>query len=770
MNSRLILLVCGCLLHCLSFAQSVTGCVVDDKQQALPYVNVVLLDRQDSAFVKGVLTDDYGRFSMNSEDRNGILKFSMVGYKTIYISDPEGNLGNIKMQTDSKMLSEVLVKGTMQPFKLTPSGIRFNVSSTSLKTLGTAEDVLCQMPGIKKKDNSIEVFGKGVPVIYLDGRQLTDNSELSQLSSDKIQTVEIVRNPGSQYDASVKCVVKILTIKNQDDGFGCDIRTAYFLSDYNYDALGQFNWSYSDKKIRLYGSAFVLRDKGHYPSETEKTVAAETLWNQKFSQVYNPVKWNINTSWGADWNISNDHELGCLYMGKFYPSYSTYAWLTSEVLADGSLYDKINSICNGKTSQKPTHHWDLFYNGKIGNTDVRMDVKYLLSGNTETASNQEKSLAADERMVDTKSVMSNKLLAAKAYADYKMGNIDVTVGMEYNNTHRHDDYISSYDNPSSSFAKLVELHVAPFFDLSCETKAGQFSLGLRYEEASFKYFENQQLVKAQSRNFRHFFPSLTYSKEWGDWQLMLAYATRTERPTYMQLSNNVRYANRFLLDTGNPYLKHEYLHDVSLSGGWKWMMLSLEYTDRRHAIISWAENLKDNSAITKNTYINIPTLKNLRASIELTPKIGCWSPVFSASWSKQRLTLFSSEGVLHMNKPMVQVESKNMFAFAHGWTAFVDFLYNSKGDVGNVYNYREEYGLNLGCTKSFWKGRASLQLKATDLFLTKYGEKQFAGNVIDRQDYWLDSREISLTFRLKIRKVNSKFKGVNVGDEEIERL
>ena len=111
-----------------------------------------------------------------------------------------------------------------------------------------------------------------------------------------------------------------------------------------------------------------------------------------------------------------------------------------------------------------------------------------------------------------------------------------------------------------------------------------------------------------------------------------------------------------------------------------------------------------------------------------------------------------------------------MFAFAHGWTAFVDCLYNSKGDVGNVYNYREEYGLNLGCTKSFWKGRASLQLKATDLFLTKYGEKQFAGNVIDRQDYWLDSREISLTFRLKIRKVNSKFKGVNVGDEEIERL
>lgn len=142
----------------------------------------------------------------------------------------------------------------------------------------------------------------------------------------------------------------------------------------------------------------------------------------------------------------------------------------------------------------------------------------------------------------------------------------------------------------------------------------------------------------------------------------------------------------------------------------------------------------------------------------------------SASITKQWLDLALPSGSVRMNKPVVQLETKNMFAFHHGWSAFIDFFFNGKGDVANVYNYRNEYGLNLGCTKTFWDGRASLQLKATDLFLTKYGEKQFAGNVVNKQDYWLDSREISLTFRLKIRKVNSKFKGVNVGDEEIERL
>ena len=670
----------------------------------------------------------------------------------------------------SKMLTDVVIKGTLQPYKLTPTGIKFFVHSTSLKNIGTAEDVLCQMPGIKKKDDGIEVFGKGTPVVYLDGRQIADNAELSQLSSDKILSVEIIRNPGSQYDASVKSVVRIKTVRNQNEGFGCDVRTAYFLSDYNYDALGQFNWSYSHQNFRLYGSAYALRDKGHYPSETEITVAADTLWNQKFNQVFNPTKWNINASLGFDWNISKAYELGFLYQGKFYPSYSTHALLTSEVLADGDLYDNISSLCYNKTSRKPTHQWDVFYNGKVGNADIRMDVKYLLSGNAEIASNQEKSKMGDDRIVDTESKMSNKLLAAKLYAEYSMGNAETMIGIEYSNTHRHDDYVSSQDNPPTSYAKLVEQHIAPFLDLSYTASAGRFSLGLRYEDANFKYYENGQQMKEQSRSFGHFFPSLSYSKEWGDWQVMLAYATRTERPTYMQLSNNVRYANRFLLDSGNPYLKHEYLHNVSLSGGWKWLLLSVEYTDRRNAIISWAESSTGNSSVTKNTYINIPTLKNVQVSLELTPKVGCWSPVFNASVTKQWLSLSLPDGKYCMNKPIVQIESKNLFSFKHGWTVFVDFLFNSKGDVANVYNYRNEYGLDLGFTKTFWNDRASLQLKATDLFLTKYGERQYAGNVVNRQDYWLDSREISLTFRLKIKNVNSKFKGVNVGDEEIGRL
>lgn len=47
--------------------------------------------------------------------------------------------------------------------------------------MGTAEDVLKHIPGLQKKNDAYEVFGKGSPIIYVNGRLLRDLSELDQL-------------------------------------------------------------------------------------------------------------------------------------------------------------------------------------------------------------------------------------------------------------------------------------------------------------------------------------------------------------------------------------------------------------------------------------------------------------------------------------------------------------------------------------------------------------------------------------------------------------
>lgn len=47
-----------------------------------------------------------------------------------------------------------------------------------LAEAGSANDVLKMLPGVIQKNDGIEVFGKGAPVIYINGRLVRDNSDL----------------------------------------------------------------------------------------------------------------------------------------------------------------------------------------------------------------------------------------------------------------------------------------------------------------------------------------------------------------------------------------------------------------------------------------------------------------------------------------------------------------------------------------------------------------------------------------------------------------
>ena len=57
-------------------------------------------------------------------------------------------------------------------------------------------------------------MGRGQAVFFVDNRRIYDLSELDRLSSVDIESIEVIANPGSEYDASVKAVVRIATNAN----------------------------------------------------------------------------------------------------------------------------------------------------------------------------------------------------------------------------------------------------------------------------------------------------------------------------------------------------------------------------------------------------------------------------------------------------------------------------------------------------------------------------------------------------------------------------
>ena len=83
MNQKLIVAALCLTAMTQTMAQNITGKVMDAKGEPLAFANVVLLNRTDSAFVKGAVSGEDGSFVIDSSCNSGIIKVTSVGYKTV---------------------------------------------------------------------------------------------------------------------------------------------------------------------------------------------------------------------------------------------------------------------------------------------------------------------------------------------------------------------------------------------------------------------------------------------------------------------------------------------------------------------------------------------------------------------------------------------------------------------------------------------------------------------------------------------------------------
>ena len=212
------------------------GLVVDEKGEPMPYVNVVLLSLPDSVFVQGAMTDEHGVFKIVTNVNNGVFnehgvfkivtnvnngvfKVSSVGYQTLYINAGEGI--TIQMKEDTQILGEVVVKSQLPKTHAKGDAMRTTVAGTILEKAGTVSDALSKIPSLEaERDGAVKVLGRGDAEVYINGRRVHDEKELSRLRSDQIQHVDVIQNPGARYAASTKAVVRITLKKAQGDGFG----------------------------------------------------------------------------------------------------------------------------------------------------------------------------------------------------------------------------------------------------------------------------------------------------------------------------------------------------------------------------------------------------------------------------------------------------------------------------------------------------------------------------------------------------------------------
>lgn len=111
----------------------------------------------------------------------------------------------------SRELQEIVVTAKQHATRLIGSTLVSTISGSNLQHVGTALDVLAQLPMIQVHDDEVSVTGRSNIEIYIDGHPLHDTYQLQQLQSENIRKVELLMAPGASYASTTGAVLKITT-------------------------------------------------------------------------------------------------------------------------------------------------------------------------------------------------------------------------------------------------------------------------------------------------------------------------------------------------------------------------------------------------------------------------------------------------------------------------------------------------------------------------------------------------------------------------------
>ena len=746
------------------------GRLIDNQNQPVAYANVSLLSPADSSLIGGGVSNENGDFVIPTEAYRVIVKCTFIGYKTLLRTCEVGDIGTLQLQPAEYTINGITVKGHVPLYQMGSEGLVTNVENTPLSQLGTASDVLGHVPGIISKDGQYEVFGKGTPIIYINGRKMRNSRELEQLKSTDIKSIELVSNPGAKYDATVGAVVKIKTVRKAGDGFSIDTWGRWRQGRKDQETAS-LDMNYRCNGLDIFSSLWTSKGRYLQASTMTQEVQADTLWQQNNNMRTDIVNRDYSIEGGFNYSLNEDNVFGVKYEYAFPSTNDDATTLTSDVTANGQFYDKWENQTDKRTKGNASHKLNAYYVGKVGKMDIDFNFDYLHNGYDEQSSIVETCLIQDDRLLNAENSVRNRMVASKLTLTYPLLGGSLDFGAEYINTRRQDDYVNPQNYVTSSYSTLKEQSICPYAEYSVMLpKVGRFRAGLRYEHVNFDYYNRGQLVEAQSRSYGNLYPSVSFGTQIGKVQAQIAYSAKTTRPTYRQLSNDVFYVNRYGMQRGNPLLDNTIIHNISIQGMWKFLQFSISYSDEHGRIIHWME-LIDNSNVTLVTYKNINSLKWIVPFVSLAPTFCIWHPQLSVGFRKQWFTMETTAGDISLNKPMLIAQANNTFKFSKTLTGELNFRYQGPGHYQNIYLDYHQADLDVSLVKTFFNDRLSIKLAGEDLLdRSRDGNRVYNQQVQLYQGNYYDRRRFVATIRYKFNTTRSKYKGTGAGNAEKSRL
>ena len=748
-------------------AIEIRGMVMDEKNEPMPYCNVLLLS-SDSTFVNGCVTKADGSFLMVGEEGMPYsLRVSFIGYATATQAIDNRNL--IQLLPDAHTLEEVTITAERPLIEPSANGLKANVIGTSLAKMGTASDMLSHLPFVTGNNGSYTVLGHGTPEIYINNRKVRDMGELDRLRADEIVSAEVITTPGAEYAANVAAVIRIKTIKQRGQGWSGSLQATY-QQGRAYRMNESVSLNYRTGGLDIFAKGYINHGTNHSTESTTQTMNTSAEWKTQ-TELETKLKRKVffKGEIGFNYEPNENHSFGIRYMPDTYigegKQESKGKSLTTK---DGETMEENEYITQNRYLPDLNHSINGYYVGKLGQWTMDFNADYMFSKNRM----EQLVLNNQTNEVSSRNHVRNNLYAAQLMLMRPLGKGNFVIGTEETFTNRHDVF------KQSGFSADANDHIqqsvySVFTQYGIRFGKLNLTAGLRYEHQKTHYYENDVLIKEQSPKYNDLIPILNLQYREKDWSLGVSYRVMKYNPGYSMLASAVSYQSKYFYTNGNPHLKPQKHHYFTLNGSYQWIHAEIYFGKVYDVYTSYYKPYNDEThpGVVLRTQGSIPTSYYYGGNLQMTPKIGCWQPQLTAG-----VEWFDSDGSClgikeHWNEPKFTFSLDNSFNLPNGW------FFNLNGNISTAakqsYAKKKAMGqVNARLSKSFLKDDAlTITVTANDIFHTGYTYFNVYGDrIYSETTRYNDSQRIGLQLSYKFNATKSKYKGTGAGQSEKNRL
>ncbi|MEM9920265.1 MAG: TonB-dependent receptor [Bacteroidota bacterium] len=764
------------------FAQSSTGGTIvgkvfDSEGEAVAYANVLLFAATDSSLVKGEYTNEDGTFRLAGIAAASYwVQVSFVGFEpfnttTFKLQDGQNlNLPTIKVEAAANQLAEVEVKAERAMIEVQPDKTVFNVDGNINATGNTAFELLRKSPGVVVDNNdNIILSGKNGVQVYIDGKPTRLSSAdladlLRSMQSSEIDAIEIITNPSAKYDAEGNAgIINIRLKKDKRLGLNANVNLGYRKGiNHRYNTATTFN--YRNKKTNIYGAYNHNNGKSRNWMDLYR-IQQGMLFDQETETIRDGA--NNSLRLGTDFFINKNSTLGVMVKGFD----NNNDWTNTSVtpitdLANNQSTSILDAISvNDGRRQNLTANVNYSFDDRQGKSwNIDADWAYFKNQNDSYQPNYYKT-PKGEQIVDERIFTSQAPTDVQIYSfrlDHERpllgGKLGSGAKFSYIRTDNTYDFFSLENNESildidrsNSFVYDENINAA-YLSYTKKWKKFNFNLGLRAEQTNSKGVLTAQKAtnnRSVKRNYLDFFPSAGLSYQLNPMnQVRINYSRRIDRPNYQALNPFEFKLSELSYSRGNPFLRPQYTHNISLSHTYKYSLTtSLNYSYTKDFFASISDSTEQIRSFLETINLSYQQVLSLSISMPFSPN-DWWSTYTSISGFHTHNHGDLGEGrTVDIKATVASFYHQSSFKLPKDFSLQLSGWYSSPSIWGAVYATDAVFSIDAGVQKKLFGGRANLKVSVSDIFLTTpwRGVQEFAGFYVEATGGW-ESRQLRVNF------------------------